>query len=390
MKILHIMNYYQENMGYQENWLPYYQKELDYEVLILTSDKYFPFPNYEDNVGKILGDRIKGEGVFFDKDVKIIREKSFLEISSKAIVLFKVKSIIENFNPDAIHLHGITNLNLFSVLWCIKDKKIKLFIDSHSDYQVSNYKSIFNKLYYKIWSNIYKIFDKKINLYLPTTKEGQKFIVNEFKINIDKTEVNYLGVNSDNFYYDENAKELLVKKYNLENKIVIINAGKQYEGKKIDFIIQVVKELVTKFKREDIALILIGNASKEYERIIQYESQNILEHITRISFLENKLLKDYYSLADIGIWPGIPSNTIQEAMACEVSIILPTNDTTSHLIDNNGFFIKEFDAELVAKNINDLIKNSLLEKYKHMSRKIVSKYSWKEIAKQSLEIYENY
>lgn len=390
MKIFHIMNYYQENMGYQENWLPYYQKKLGHQVQILTSDRYFPFPDYEQNVGKTLGQRLQSDGLFVDKEIEIIRKKSILEITSKAIILFDVKDVVLDFNPDVIHLHGITNLNLFQLLWVVRNKKIKIFVDSHSDYQVSNYKSKFNKIYYKFWSHVYKLFDKRINLYLPTTKEGRNFLVNEFDIDVHRIEISYLGVNLDNFYFDEMAKNKLVKKYNLKNKIVITNAGKQYEGKKIDFIIKVVKELVTKFKRKDIVLILIGNASEKYERIIQNESRSILDYTIRIPFLENKLLKDYYSLADIGIWPGIPSNTIQEAMACEVSMILPANDTISHLIDNNGFFIKEFDANIVAHSINNLLDNNLLEEYKHRSKEIIAKYSWKEIAKESLCIYENY
>jgi hypothetical protein len=390
MKILHIMNYYQENMGYQENWLPYYQKQLGNEVLILASDKYFPFPNYDINMKSILGDRHKGEGLYDDKGIKVVRKKSLFEITSKSIIYFHVKEIILDFKPDIIHLHGITNINLFQLIYFMPKYNTKLFIDSHTDYQVSNYKSMLNQVYYKLWNIAYKIIDKRIKLFLPTTKEAHRFLTNEFNIKNNRIKINYLGVNINNFYFDESAKLRLSQQYNLEGKIVIINAGKQYEGKKIDFIIQIVKDLIKKFNRQEVILMLIGQASDSYENVIINEMKNIEDNIIRIPFVENKLLKDYYSLADIGIWPGIPSNTIQEAMACEVALVLPNNDTTSHLIENNGFVFDKFDSLKVADKINEIFKSDLLDQYKYNSRKNIKKYSWEQIAKESLGIYEKY
>lgn len=374
-------------MGYQENWLPYFQKELGHEVLILTSDRYFPFPDYEKNVGNILGRREVGEGVFYCKGVKIIRARSFFELTSRASILFNVRKKISEFAPDVIHLHGITNLNLFQVLWCIRRTETKIFIDSHTDYQVSNYSSKLNRLYYKLWGCIYSVFGRRISCYLPTTSEGKDFIVNEFGVNDDKIEINYLGVNTDRFYYDSKKKDQLVSKYNLKDRIVIINAGKQNEGKKIVFILQVLQELINNFGHKSITLILIGDAAKDYDQIIDEEVRKTPDNVIRVPFLENSFLIDYYSLADIGIWPGIPSNTIQEAMACEVSVLLPENDTISHLIEDNGFFLSPFDCKETASLTDQLINSGLLNAYKTKSREVALRYSWKNIARESLELY---
>ena len=40
-KILHIINYYQEGFGYQENYLPKCQKSFGFDVKVLTSDFTF-------------------------------------------------------------------------------------------------------------------------------------------------------------------------------------------------------------------------------------------------------------------------------------------------------------------------------------------------------------
>ena len=40
MKIVHIQQYFNEGFGYQENVLPYYQKKLGHDVIMITSLSY--------------------------------------------------------------------------------------------------------------------------------------------------------------------------------------------------------------------------------------------------------------------------------------------------------------------------------------------------------------
>ena len=116
-KILHIINYYHEGFGYQENYLPVCQKNLGYQVKVLTSDYYFPFPDYDKSVRKILGCRKVGVGIFNDKGIDVIRKKSlFSSIFPAGILYFSVESTIKEFKPDFIHIHGATNLWLFNVV----------------------------------------------------------------------------------------------------------------------------------------------------------------------------------------------------------------------------------------------------------------------------------
>jgi hypothetical protein len=50
MKIVHVMNWYIPNMGYQENILPAEQKKLGHEVYIITSDRIPHYSGYDRNV----------------------------------------------------------------------------------------------------------------------------------------------------------------------------------------------------------------------------------------------------------------------------------------------------------------------------------------------------
>ena len=127
MKILHVINHYHENFGYQENFLAVNQKKLGHETLIVTSDYYFPFPDYDKSVGHILGKRKIGSGVFFDKNIKIIRKKSYFQNKTNPnFVWFSLRKELFKFKPDIIHIHNPFNLFLFEIFFF--QKKIGYFL----------------------------------------------------------------------------------------------------------------------------------------------------------------------------------------------------------------------------------------------------------------------
>ena len=60
MKIVHVCDYIQPQLGYQEYYLAKEHAKMGHEVTVITSDRYYPFPNYENTAEKILGDRKMG------------------------------------------------------------------------------------------------------------------------------------------------------------------------------------------------------------------------------------------------------------------------------------------------------------------------------------------
>ena len=157
----------------------------------------------------------------------------------------------------------------------------------------------------------------------------------------------------------------------------------------LDFILKVLEEIVFGCKRVDFRLILIGSRDEEYDQALAPLISKLKDYIVEVPFLSNEKLVEYYSKADWGIWPGIPSNTIQEAMACETAIVLPDNKAVSHLVDGNGFLIKDSQEEIeVAKKIVEYSSyKKELSKMKDRSSSLAQKYSWENIAKESLEVY---
>ena len=47
MKIVHLVDYFQPKVGYQEYFLALEHQKLGHDIRVITSDYYFPFVNYD-------------------------------------------------------------------------------------------------------------------------------------------------------------------------------------------------------------------------------------------------------------------------------------------------------------------------------------------------------
>ena len=137
-------------------------------------------------------------------------------------------------------------------------------------------------------------------------------------------------------------------------------------------------------------LILVGSAPDHYDKRIAEKLANLSsESWLRFPLMARSELREVYSAADLGIWPGVPSNTIQEAMGCGVAIALPDEDSTNHLIEGNGLHISIDDIMGSTEKLIDIAENpNLLLNMKKKSIVIAGNYSWNSISKDLMKIYE--
>ena len=139
-----------------------------------------------------------------------------------------------------------------------------------------------------------------------------------------------------------------------------------------------------------LALVLVGHADEQYEAILQKRLLHLDALVIRLPFLDRAELRKVYAGSDLGIWPGIPSNTIQEAMAGQCALILPDDKIVGHLIDGNGLKESsncEHAADYVVSLSNDPVR---LTNEQSRSATLARRYSWATITKDLLRIYEDF
>jgi glycosyltransferase involved in cell wall biosynthesis len=381
MKIVHLCNYIQPKLGYQEYYLAKEHARMGHEVTVVTSDRYYPFPDYEKTVKKVLGERIIGCKEEFIDGFKIIRLGVLIEIGTQVILKGLTKTI-KKINPEVVICHEIGQFNSFKIARLKKGLNFRLIYDSHGSF-ICDSKNFIKNFYYNKMLN-YSIIKKNADKIIGVTQECVNYIIKKFRIPEDMPIMIPLGSDVDVFKKDKQKGNEIRKKYSVSDKdFVIIFTGKILEKKGVHLII----EAISKIKKiNNITFIAVGDGNVDYCNRLKTMAQNENLRFIKIDAVPNKDLVDYYSAADLAVWPVEATIGTIDAMACGLPIIC-AKFLKERYEAGNGFGVKEWDLDELTEKIQYFIDNP--DKTKTMaelSKKVVDeRFSWKVIAKKFLE-----
>ncbi len=386
MKIVHLMYWYIQNMGYQENFLPAEQSKLGNEVYIITSNLLPVYGNINDNFRKLI------PSIFTENGVEIHSLPTIIKIQKSSQLLLKgIKRKLREIQPDIVHSHGTFSSVTIYAIHYQKKFKYNLFIDDHSHKGNFRIDTIYKKIYIFLVKNYIKQKRNRINCFFPVQYSSKKILEHYFP-NLNK-KLLHLGAN-DNLFFPSN--ELREKIRNIleiaENDLLIVTSGKFNENKDITYLLDAFAELETKGAYH---LLIIGNGHPSYMNKLKLntENNNISERVIFIDFLKNQDLNKYYNAADIGVWPGDHTIGVVEAIASGLPVIVPKDDKAYEILFKYKAAIgfKRRNIQSMKSSIEILSNKNTREIIKKQGLALISNIlSWKKIAKKSIEYYQYY
>mgnify|MGYP001296093459 CR=1 FL=1 len=384
MKIVHLTSYFQPQLGYQEYFLAREHIKLGHDVWVVTSDRYFPFPDYDKTVKNILGKRIIGSKNEVFDSINVVRLKTLFEYSAR-VKLKNLKKTIREISPDIVICHGMSNFLSLEIITLKKKLGFKLVYDEHMTKYVAN-TSFFGNLFYKFF-NFNKILmnsDKIVGV----ADACVEYILSFYKFPKEKVAMIPLGADNELFSFDQNKRELFRKTHNIPyDNIVIVYTGKLTFVKGPHHILLAIKEITDKIPR-NITILFVGNIEDNYvETFTNLKNELSTKYqIINISAVKNEALVDVYSASDIACWPRQGSMSMIEAASCGLPIIC-CDYLTERYKNNNGIPIKEDDIASLSDALLKLINDKELRKEmgKNGREYIDSTLSWKSIAQKFIE-----
>ena len=132
MRIVHLMRYTAPQLGYEEYYLAKIMQEWGHQVYFVTSDRYAPIPDYDATLGKLLGPRIRGKGVFREGPFTVYRLATPIEYKGTCLPC-GLEKVLEILAPDVIHCHEVFYSSLAYQAATLKTKLgYKLIYDQHA------------------------------------------------------------------------------------------------------------------------------------------------------------------------------------------------------------------------------------------------------------------
>ena len=361
---------YVYGLGYDENIMPYYHKQMGYDVYIIS---YSELENEESN----------------PKDNKVFRLKRGPRhfVLSKFGVFIGLYDILNRINPKIIYVH---NAQFISFPKIIKYKRnhpgVKIFVDNHDDYYNSPINGIkAHILYYVIYRSILYSSAKYVEMFWGVTPWRCRFLTEVFGVPKNKVKLLVMGgddrfINLDKT--DSIRNDIRVKYGILNEDFLVITGGKINKEKGIHLLAQAVSEI----ENNRLKLLIFGKIEKDIEN-------------TLVPFIYSKKIifagwmkpQDYYNLilaSDLGFYPGTHSILWEQTCACGIPIVVNDIEDMHHVdLGGNAFFIKDVNSKeiismielfLYNKNVYECAKKIAQEKatkvfsYKRISRKAIS------------------
>jgi glycosyltransferase involved in cell wall biosynthesis len=398
MKIVHIIGYFQPELGYEEYYSALTQAKMGHDVSVITSDRIYPFKNIEkilQEIGSEYTGRKRWVGMKVVDGIKVYRLPVVFESFYDFILVMGVRKILSQIKPDIVHSHGVKQgTQMFAAMH--KDLGYKLVIDEHDTGPTYSQEPTFKNNvarfeYFLLRKRICSYGYKRADSIVAVTPQARDFLMSLYKIKKNRIELLPLGVNTDIFKVKKAKGRALRRSMGIsDNDILIITAGRVDRAKKLELLIEAFAKLNKKY--EGLRLLMIGRGDDKYSKYLKdlVKKLKITDSVIFRGFIRSSELPGYYSASDIGFW-GKESITIIEAMACGLPVVIADLGTIRHLVEfDNGFTFKPGELKEIRHQLENLVADKELRtRMKKNSLKAVkNKFSYDVRTKKLLKIYE--
>jgi glycosyltransferase involved in cell wall biosynthesis len=207
----------------------------------------------------------------------------------------------------------------------------------------------------------------------------QNEIVSRFEVSKEKIVVINYGVDHQ-FFFPRRVKK--------SSKKTVLYIGEISKFKGVDLLVNAFSLAIKKVKDAEL---LIGGKGKDLKKIERLVTRLKMDQKIRfLGFVPEERLPDYYSLADLSVFPsklgfGLPT---LEAMACGSPVIAGDSLDASEFVGDAGILIDPEDADQLGAAIVKVLTSDNPEA---LSKKSIEKsrlYSWEKVAERTIKVYK--
>lgn len=391
MKIVLIVDWHSEKMGYSDNCIPKFLADAGHEVHLITSNAqcYYDSPNYDEIFGKFNGPGLVECGV---KRVHgyTLHRLPFSKVFGR-IHFHGLYKILRELDPDIVQAGDTNSITSWEVSVFKPFFKYKLFVECHWHFSVfpieylkntKGLKKFISKVYQHIYWNVFRhtigaLMSMASEKCFPIAQDSAVLAKKYFGFSRNKILIVNLGV--DTLLFNPirmpsqlESREGLRKKFGYSsNEIVCIYTGRLSLEKAPHILAQAVLKL--RARGLPYRALFIGDGPKDY-----VDNLKKLDHSSVHDFVPYENLPAYYCMSDIGVWPKQESTSQLDAVACGLPIVLSDKTLTPERCEGNGILYEENNSDSLANSLEKLRdEKTRVLMGEHGANKIKNLYSWK-------------
>ena len=170
----------------------------------------------------------------------------------------------------------------------------------------------------------------------------------------------------------------------------IICVSRLIQRKCVDYLLRAMPVVIG--EHPHVHLVIVGEGDMEEDLKKLSKELGLESNVSFRGYVRHEGLPELYRNADLfvlpSLWEGM-SNTLLEAMATGLPVIVTDTGGTAELVSDNGIVVPKQNSEAISEAILRLINDSSLRVVMgRKSRSQATVFSWKNVALKYLEIYE--
>jgi len=304
--------------------------------------------------------------------------------------LKKIKKIIKEIDPDIVHAHNIHYRISYSVLKLSKKLNKKVFLTAHDAMSISygklfdyfdkkdlsvhtdfNYKLSFwhhLKTARKRYNPLRNILIKRYLRYTDKIFAITGRLKNAMEANgISNIDVVHYGINPERWSIVENDTNSFKKKYNIENKKIILFGGRLSRLKGGELIVRTLKILLE--KDNNIVLLIAGTENDYAKHLLKLAKDiGVSKSMIFTGWIEQEKLGVVYKASDVVVTPSIYFDAFNlfniEAMAAGKPVVGTCFGGTPEVLEDGktGIIVNPHNINMMSEKIYYLLANDEIRK----------------------------
>jgi len=289
-------------------------------------------------------------------------------------------------NFDLIHAHEYFHFTTFIAALTSKAKNIPLILTEHGYPELVGVSKFLLKMYHVL---ILPHVIKQTKRFIAVSNFIKEEIIDKFSVSKEEINVVHNGIILDEY---KNKSRSFAKKYNLENKKIVLSIGRLVKEKGFQYLMRSIPKVIKEVP--NAVFVIVGPSHYYKNELIKLSKELKVEDKVLITgVISDELLKSAIYSSEVFVIPSVyePFGIIAlEAMAYGKPIVSSEIGGLREFLTNNRncLFVPPANADEISAKIVRLLKDKKLAKKLGINgKRDVKKYDWKNMINEVLKVY---
>jgi glycosyltransferase involved in cell wall biosynthesis len=386
LRIVHVTNYQVPGYGYEEIQLSREQHRMGHDVTIIASNLLHPPGIYSVLRRRFPTRRVdpRSESV----DGVTIKRLASREFARRAWI-HGFERCMSDIQPDVVHVHNLLQFHLPRLAFMRARKRLTaaIVVDDHM-HETFVRRSLLGRAFYATYrAAVQPVLGQYVDRYTAIAEDTREYLRHRCGVR-SPIDVVPLGVATTVFMRDGAARGRVRAALGIgATHLLLLYTGKVIPQKGLDVLVDAAAALITDGTLS--VVVAIGDADEAYARQLGETARRTRVPLHLVPSMENDRLPEWYSAADIAVWPRQESMAVFEAMASELPVVVSSRSGLAPIVAPlYGVTFDEDRPGALAESLRHLTSVNERRRLGEAARKLAeSSLSWTRSAELYVSIY---